>query len=275
MLILIASALLPSGASGENKKHQNQTHPHSYHANAQPKPTSTPFTIIVQPAPVTIIQPSPAVEQNKPKQKWYERPTVTDWGVLFVTLLYVGVSIGLLKATQRQAESADRTFKATQRAEVTLGRPDGTLAEIIEPSVGEPLRVKIFLTNSGRTAARNFRAKEVIGIGDQPSTMDLGPEPVRHVRVQGGFTAQTGPITSTIASGGVFTRIARSAESLTEEDTDKIRARRLWIRIMGQYEYDDGVGSPDEWRAYYLDFDPTIGIFVATDSPLRRESWNF
>ena len=178
-------------------------------------------------------------------------------------------------AIDAQAKSAERTFTLTQRAEITLGRPDGTLAEIIEPKVGEPLRAKIFLTNSGRTAAREFRAKEAIGIGDRPSTMDLGSEPVlKHATVRGGFTAQSGPITSTIASGGVFTHIARSAESLTEEDADKIKARQLWIRIMGRYEYNDGVGS-DEWRAYFLDFDPTVGIFVATDMPLRRDTWSY
>ncbi|MGA2411358.1 MAG: hypothetical protein ABSG46_13340 [Candidatus Binataceae bacterium] len=30
------------------------------------------------------------------------RPTITDWGLLVITLLYTGISLGLLKSTWQQ-----------------------------------------------------------------------------------------------------------------------------------------------------------------------------
>jgi hypothetical protein len=114
-LILIASASLLSAASvgSGNEKHQNQTSTHNRGGEHKADHATPSFTIVVQPAPVQIIQPSPAVEQKKPQQKWYERPTVTDWGILGVTLLYALISIGLLRATKRQAKLATAALKET------------------------------------------------------------------------------------------------------------------------------------------------------------------
>jgi hypothetical protein len=106
-LLFCASALLLSASVGHgDEKHQDQTSAHN-----------------VQPAPVHVIQDARAVEQNKPKQKWYERPTIADWGVLLVTLAYVGASIGILRATKQQAKAAvnqvtrlEETLAATKTA---------------------------------------------------------------------------------------------------------------------------------------------------------------
>ena len=286
-LILIASASLLSAANsgGGNEKHQNQAS--TYHRSSERKPdkAAPSFTIVVQPAPVQVIQQATTEEKKHPAEKWYERPTVTDWGVLIVTFAYVVISIGLLAATKRQAhlanealietrkasEFAERSLRLTQRAEVTLGRPDGKLAEIVEPRVGETLKIRVFLTNSGQTAARDFRAKQVVGgIGHGSTSIDLRPEPVRKQIAAQGYVGYVGMSTSTIASGAVVTHIARSADPLTGEDVEKIRRRELRVTVIGKYEYDDGFGN-GEWRLYWLTFDPTIGEFDVMDLPLPRE----
>jgi hypothetical protein len=154
-LILIGSALLLNGASsvsGSSEKHQNQTAAHERSGKDKSQIATPSFTIVVQPAPVQIIQPSAAVEQKKPAQKWYQRPTVTDWGILGVTLLYALISLGLLNATKTQAtlakesaETAACALKETQTvnriaqrgylyiANATVKRPSEDQIEIEYP----------------------------------------------------------------------------------------------------------------------------------------------
>ena len=152
--ILIASALLLSAASSgrSDEKHQNQTSPHRPHSHLQTNIPTPAFTIVVQPAPVQIIQESAPVEKKQPAQKWYQRPSITDWGVLFVTLAYVIISIGLLNATKTQAtlakqsaEIATCTLEETQKvnriaqrgylyvANVVIKRPREDYIEIAYP----------------------------------------------------------------------------------------------------------------------------------------------
>jgi hypothetical protein len=124
--ILIVSALLLSGGSdvsGSDEKHQNQTTTHEHGGNNKPQVATPSFTIVVQPAPVQIIQPSTPVEKNKPKQKWYERPTITDWGILGVTLLYVLISLGLLNETRKQAALAKTSADLARGTLLAMARP--------------------------------------------------------------------------------------------------------------------------------------------------------
>jgi hypothetical protein len=121
-LILILSALLPSAASvgSGNEKHQNQSSPHHPNSERKAKQATPAFTIIVQPAPVTVVQPSAAVEKKSPAQKWYQRPTITDWGIFAVTLLYTAVSFGLLWATKRQSTLADEALALNVRPRIGI-----------------------------------------------------------------------------------------------------------------------------------------------------------
>jgi hypothetical protein len=116
LLVLIAAALLLSGAaSRSDEKHQHQATHHQSAAKNQSAYSPQPPTIIVEPAPVKIIQPAPAAEKQTTKQKWYQRPSITDWGVLFVTGVYALISLGLLKATWRQAQFAQDTLAETRK----------------------------------------------------------------------------------------------------------------------------------------------------------------
>lgn len=133
-LILIASALLLSAeskVSGSNEKHQDQTTAHKPGGKNKYQAATPSFTIVVQPAPVQIIQPSRAIEQNKPKQKWYQRPTITDWGILGVTLLYALTSLGLLNATRKQAALARKSADVAEKAFTGLEVPYVSIGAII------------------------------------------------------------------------------------------------------------------------------------------------
>jgi hypothetical protein len=114
--ILISLALLLSGtSSGRGEKHQPQATHHQSAAKNQSAYSTQPPTIIVEPAPVKIIQPAPAAEKQTTKQKWYLRPSITDWGVLGVTAVYAFISLGLLKATRRQAQFAQDALAETRK----------------------------------------------------------------------------------------------------------------------------------------------------------------
>jgi hypothetical protein len=122
MLILIASALLLSaaGSARSDEKHQNQpsTNERRRHSeSSQPTPT---FTIIVQPAPVKIIQQAAPEEQQQPAKKWYQRPSATDWGILAVTFAYALISLGLLNATRRQAKISSKTLQMQFRPRIGI-----------------------------------------------------------------------------------------------------------------------------------------------------------
>jgi hypothetical protein len=114
--ILVATALLLSAASGSDKKHQNQSDAHYYNASRKSDPAPSPITIIVQPAPVQIIQPRAPIEKPQATQKWYQRPTVTDWGVLGITLLYTAIALGLLNATRTSLAETRKTADAAIRS---------------------------------------------------------------------------------------------------------------------------------------------------------------
>jgi hypothetical protein len=175
-LILIVSALLPSGVSRGDEKHQNQTqkHNHSTTDQAHTSPCPTPFQIVVEPAPVKIVQASAAIEQNKPRQKWYQRPTITDWGILGVTLLYTVISLGLLAATKgalreatESANAAVKSARTTELAFYTSSRPWVIVSDfIITP--GRMIYYKVY--NAGPTPAL------IIGISIHSKTSEITPD---------------------------------------------------------------------------------------------------
>ena len=121
-LILIASALHLSAARSARSDEKNQSQPssnerHRHNESSQPTPA---FTIIVQPAPVKVIQQTSPEEKQQPPKKWYQRPSATDWGILAVTFAYVLISIGLLNATRRQAKISNKTLQMQFRPRIRV-----------------------------------------------------------------------------------------------------------------------------------------------------------
>lgn len=117
--ILIALALFLSvAASGSGDKSQHQATHHQSAAKDQSAYRPQPPTIIIEPAPVRIIQPAPAAEKQTIMQKWYQRPSITDWGVLVVTAVYALIALGLLKATLRQARFAQDTLAEIRKTAI-------------------------------------------------------------------------------------------------------------------------------------------------------------
>jgi hypothetical protein len=139
LLILIASALalLLSGVSSarSDEKHQDPDHRRSDSKANVPTPA---FTIIVQPAPVHVIQQAPPIEEKQAAEKSYERPMITDWGVLIVTLAYTGISLGLWCTTNRQAKLMQAQFD--QRIELANWR-------CVEKPRDDQLKIRVDLVN--------------------------------------------------------------------------------------------------------------------------------
>lgn len=114
LILILSVSLLSAAGSGSDEKHQNQPNSDQSRRRNEPHQPAPAVTIIVQPAPVTVVQPSAPIEKNQPAEKWYQRPTITDWGILGVTVLYTLVSLGLLYATNRQANLAERSARISQ-----------------------------------------------------------------------------------------------------------------------------------------------------------------
>ncbi len=159
--ILVASALLLSAASvsGSDKEHQNQPRTHDRDAARKSNPAPSPFTVIVQPAPVQILRTSPAVEKTDAQKKWYQRPTVTDWGILVVTILYTAISIGLFVTTKNAARAAQRSADAAlataEAAKLTLGA-DRPFLMAEEPDLRRPaplITATLHFRNRGKGTA--------------------------------------------------------------------------------------------------------------------------
>ncbi len=209
MLILIASASLLSAVSvgSGNEKHQNQTSTQNKRTDREPRIPAPSFTIVVQPAPVQIIQPSPAVEQKKPQQKWYQRPTITDWGIFVVTILYTSISLGLLNATRQQAKLATQALRetsiaaeaakqsanaATAAAEAAIesNRQNRELAEhelrayvhvnsaqVLDVSTPTDRKISVTIKNFGRTPAYNVKFWLGVGVREFPLASVLSDAP--------------------------------------------------------------------------------------------------
>ncbi|MGO9265957.1 MAG: hypothetical protein ACLQBA_13940 [Candidatus Binataceae bacterium] len=219
--VLIALALFSTTGSvcRSDEKHQNQSRPHdrstSHKANLPP----SPFTIIVQPAPVQIIQPSPTIEKEKPTQEWYYRPTITDWGILGVTLIYTVISLGLLNATRKQARLAIYTLVQSRKAvnaASASNRQNRELAEMelrayVHVSSGEILnydnmasrKARITIRNFGQTPAYNVTFWLNTWVEEFPLKIILPPPPddfpmSREIMAPGRVSTNEVPVVATI-----------------------------------------------------------------------------
>jgi hypothetical protein len=113
---VVALSLFLLAASRGDEKHQSQSRRDNRTSEKESKQPTSAFTIVVQPAPVKVIQQAPPIEKNQAPQKWYERPTITDWGIFGVTIAYTLISLGLLDATRRQARLANGVLVETRKA---------------------------------------------------------------------------------------------------------------------------------------------------------------
>ncbi len=116
ILILLALLLNAMRVSAGDNTRQDQRDPDNLAAKYPANPNKSPFTIIIQPAPLQVVQANTTMEKNKLAQKWYERPSFTDWGILCVTFLYTLISIGLLNATRKQSVSIKEALITDKRA---------------------------------------------------------------------------------------------------------------------------------------------------------------
>jgi hypothetical protein len=126
-LTLIGLALLLSAPSnvGSNKKHQDETGHNSSRTSRQ-KQSSAPSgmpTIIIEPSgPAQEAEHRATAEKTNAPQKWWQRPSATDWGILVVTFVYTFASIALLVATKRASDAAVETLKVVGRQADTAER---------------------------------------------------------------------------------------------------------------------------------------------------------
>jgi hypothetical protein len=133
---------------------------------------------------------------------------------------------------------------ATQRANVTLGRGDGAVMELVPPVVGKPLLVAMYFLNSGHVVAENFFARAIISIADEgpvsPEGWSFGPEPKPTPDpVHGGITSF---ISAPIGAGVVQVVIAGNPKPLTSELAAELARGQRAMTVQGKFEYDDGFG---------------------------------
>lgn len=132
LFFLTVLVLLPRTAlSGRgNDVHQERT---DSSTRDDPKgitgPSPRPITVPIKRDSAQGVPVSAVAEKQPSKQKWYERPLITDWGILIITLVYTIAALGLLhvtnaalvetkKAASAAMESADmakRGFYLTHR----------------------------------------------------------------------------------------------------------------------------------------------------------------
>jgi hypothetical protein len=159
---LIALALLlGAAASWSDEKSWHQATHHQSTGKNQSAYSPQPPTIIVEPAPVKIIQPASAEKQTT-KQKWYQRPSITDWGVLVVTTVYASISLGLLQATRRQAQLAQDTLTEIRKTAIA--------SEVAANATRDSVQV------SKSTVRPYVWVRKVEGQNDVSGQLGLGPE---------------------------------------------------------------------------------------------------
>jgi hypothetical protein len=269
--ILIASALLLSAGnvSSGNEEHQNQAPAHERSSKDKSQVPTPSFTIIVQPAPVQIIQPSPAVEQKKPAQKWYQRPSITDWGILGVTLAYAFISLGLLNATRTQAglakQSADTAKESTDAAKASVEIAKNTMVLAHRAALGikgihfvlsANSTMIVFIENFGRIAASEIRIQiRTFRNTARPDSVD--------------WSRMMPPDENRLTEGeimpGVPHPIPITSAFLPDDQIQAIRNKTQYIYLSGRIVYDDGSGTDRMLLvrfAYEADSGNWLTIFV-------------
>ncbi len=163
LLILIALALLSSAVraqalqpnpevaeiSATSKQYGAETQ-HRTSPEARPS-----VTVVVKEPPAQETKQIIAVIQQQPYKHWWDSPNAPEWALFFLTIPYVLISVGLLRATLRQAKLTEDALIADKRAFV--------FASNLEPFwIHDPIsglynwRLRPQWRNTGETATKNL-----------------------------------------------------------------------------------------------------------------------
>jgi hypothetical protein len=275
MLIPIVLVLLRNDAGGNGAlRHMLRDQKHEAQASKQSDPSQNQQVILVsspayQAAILEALRAIVSEEVSRQKQEHtdYKRwNTPAFWfgdvGLVFVGAVYSFFAGWQLFVIRRQNEQ----FRITQRAQVSLGRPDGILMELIPPEAGQRLMIRMFFLNGGNTAAEQFFVQTAVGyIHGQPTWFAKGhrldPQP-RRTRVEHGVF---GWATTPIGSHATHVVIAFSREILTESDIAAI-GKGEFITVLGKFQYFDGFGTP-EYRTFHTYYFPQTTEFFSGGAP--------
>ena len=97
-------------------------------------------------------------QSDTEKKDPYEHLKTKIMGLtLAVAAFALFISFKACQASQRSAETADKTFRTIQRPYVSLGNRDGTLAEYFPPAKGEGKgSISLYFQNAGNMDASHF-----------------------------------------------------------------------------------------------------------------------
>lgn len=253
ILILIGLVLLLNGASAasnQSRQQNHQTKPNEQETSPQEQQGVSPafYAAILGEFRALVSQEvAQREQQHADSEKW-------DTPMFWATIGLVGVGIGYivvgwwtLTAVKRQSKD----FAVSQRAQVVIGRPDGTIMKLMPPEVGKRLRVKVFFTNCGNMPAEQFFVYMWLRYRNYQSggNPTLDPEPWRRRSNTGVY----GPSTFQIGAKAVIARTVVSRELVTPEDMELLKQDR-GITLSGKFQYFDGFGQPEHcaFSALYI-----------------------
>jgi hypothetical protein len=287
---MVLAFLLSAGNSQGKEKHLNEAETQNRGSKSYANPVRTPFMIIVQPAPVKVIQQSTSHGNKQNQQKWYQRPSITDWGIPGVSFFYAIISLGLLNATRKQAklavigaeaakanaEAAKQQANIANKALLLQFRPRLIVRNfVVQPhvDVGEHGPIYYFVRNHfvhGQCFVAN--------VGDSAATITesfckvywlKGPLPMR--RPYEGQDAHN-PISGRVEAGDRRTLSFNSDEPLNIGHTEiglmgYPDFKPVWsVYVMGWIEYKDDLGF-ERRTSFCRKFEPTINRFVPINDP--------
>lgn len=208
---------------------------------------------------------------------WVKSNTRSIWKIINNSQLWQTVAAVLVALFTgiliRIAYTQNAINIATQRANVTLGRPDGTIMELVPPTVGKNILILMYFQNSGRVVAENFFARSVVAIGDEgpvsPEGWSFGPEPEPTPDPVYGaiMTFETAPI----AAGAIQIQRAAIPKPLSATLAEELGRGQRGIIVQGKFEYDDGFGL--HWTKDFCGFyDSDAKRFITCKGVLPDQS---
>lgn len=235
--------------------------------------------------------PDPIQIKTAPEDKEKGRK-IYDSTVASLTLLFVGaytvITILLLCQSKKANENAQRAFITSQQANVTIGRPDGTVADIVWPKgkTGKAGLV-VYFQNSGHMPAKfNWGVRDgiiaVLPSFDHPNdgTKDIifraerVFDPMWRVKTKGGGFSWSGTITIAGNSSyhGVFWELPKERMQQLIDMDSKTGTERRPFTTGGTFEFCDGFGNR-MCRNFYLSYQGEPYNGFALDSEDECPKW--
>jgi hypothetical protein len=202
--------------------------------------------------PIVLQIPQTVLEEYRCRDQEHRRAEKTAkslaWGTLGVILAYTLFSGGMWLAMLAANRNAGHALEVSQRAYVSLGRPDGKLAELFSPDDHQgKTKIVLYFTNSGNIAASRFfvvsyrqRRNErqiTVQIQHIERWKDLGP------RAPGGIVERYGGPDLGARSVGRF--LLGPAYDLSPDELTDVKTGKEALVVQGSFEYCDGFGR---WR---------------------------